>query len=132
MDLSDKTPIRLVQVSLLFSLANFLINGLNTHNIVLFIVFTLTVFVSTKLYLLFTGLKQTTKSENLTELQTYLQLGSVLFIGVATLSYSYMFGIFYLFVFAIYLISPYDRDWLAGRSEIVFIENKLEYRRNQS
>lgn len=132
MDLSDKTPIRLVQVSLLFSAANFIINGLNAYNIVLFIVFTLTVFVSTKLYLLFTDLKQSTKSEDLTELQSYLQLGSVIFIGVATLSYSYMFGIFYLFVFAIYLISPYDRDWLAGRSEIVFNENKLEYRRNQA
>lgn len=132
MDLSDKTPTRLVQVSLLFSLANFFIYGLNTHSIILFIVFTLTVFASTKLYLLFTALKHTSNNANITELQTYLQLASVLFIGIATFSYSYMFGVFYLFVFAIYLISPYDRDWIAGRSEIVFSENKLEYRRNQA
>lgn len=132
MDLSDKTPIRLVQVSLLFSVANFLVSGLNTHNIVLFIVFTLTVFVSTKLYLIFRALKESTTTPIVSELQSYLQVGSVLFIGVATFSYSYLFGLFYLFVFAIYLISPYDRDWLAGRSEIVFTENKLEYRKNQA
>lgn len=128
MDLSDKTPIRLVQVSLLFSIANFFINGLNMYSLVLFVVFTLTVFVSTKLYLLFRALKQSTTTPIVGELQPYLQLGGVLLIGVATFTYSYMFGLFYLLVFAVYLISPYDRDWLAGRSEIVFIENKLEYR----
>ncbi|WP_250658070.1 hypothetical protein [Alkalimarinus coralli] len=131
MDLSDKTPIRLVQVSLLFSIANFLISGLNTQTIILFVVFTLTVFVGTKLYLLFRALKQTS-SADVSELQTYLQIMSILFIGIATFSYSYLFGAFYVFVFAIYYISPYDRDWLAGRSEIVFNENKLEYRRNQA
>ena len=131
MDLSDKTPTRLVQVSLLFSIVNIISYGLNSHNIVLFVLFTLTVYVSTKVYLLFRDLKQSATTD-LSDLQTYLQISGILFISIATFAYSYLFGLFYLFVYAIYLISPYDRDWLAGRSEIVFTGNKLEYRRKEA
>ncbi len=131
MDLSTKTPVRLVQVSLLFSIANFFINGFNVQSLLLFAVFTLTVYISTNIYLTFRSLKQTGKVD-VSDLQSYLQIAGLLFIGVATFAYSYLFGLFYLFVYAIYLISPYDRDWLAGRSEIVFTGNKLEYRQNNA
>lgn len=131
MDLSDKTPVRLVQVSLIFSIANFFISGVNTNSLVLFVLFTLTVYISCKIYITLRELKITVTAD-LTDLQTYLQIAGILFIGIATFAYSYLFGLFYLFVYAIYLISPYDRDWIAGRSEIIFRENRLEYRRKEA
>ncbi len=131
MDLSDKTPVRLVQVSLFFSIANFFISGVTTNSLVLFVLFTLTVYISCKIYITLRELKITVTAD-LTDLQTYLQIAGILFIGIATFAYSYLFGLFYLFVYAIYLISPYDRDWIAGRSEIIFRENRLEYRRKEA
>jgi len=134
MDLSNKTPARLVQVSLIFSIGNFIISGFSSETFVLFILFTLTVYISCKIYLTFCDLKENSKADYiaLSDLQTYLQIAALLFITIATFAYSYVFGAFYLFVYAIYLISPYDRDWLAGRSEIVFTGNKLEYRNKQA
>jgi hypothetical protein len=130
MDLSNKTPTRLVQVSLIFSIGNFIISDFTSETFVLFILFTLTVYVSCKIYLIVCDLKDNSKTDYIaiSDLQTYLQVASILFITIATFAYSYVFGAFYLFVYAIYLISPYDRDWLAGRSEIVLTDNKLEYR----
>lgn len=130
MDLSDKTPARLVQVSLIFSIGNFIISGFSSETLVLFLLFTLTVYISCKIYLTFCDLKSNSNADYIaiSDLQTYLQIASLIFITIATFSYSYVFGAFYLFVYSIYLISPYDRDWLAGRSEIVYTDNKLEYR----
>ena len=133
MDLSNKTPARLVQVSLIFSIGNFIISGFSPESWVLFILFTLTVYISCKIYLIFCDLKENSKVDYiaLNNLQTHLQVAALLFITIATFSYSYVFGAFYLFVYVIYLISPYDRDWLAGRSEIVFTGKKLEYRNKE-
>lgn len=127
MDLSDKTPLRLVQISLIFTITNLIISGLNGYTFMLAILFTLTIYASAKVYLSFEDLKNRIASD-ISELETFLQILAVIFIGIATFTYSYMFGLFYLFVYGVYLISPYDRDWLAGRSDIIFTGNKLEYR----
>ncbi len=127
MQLSDKTPIRLVQVSLFFSVANFIFSGFNWQSLIFFAVFTLSVYTTTRLFILLNELQQTA-AVDITELKMYLGVAAILFIGIATFSYSYVFGVFYLFVVGVYFISPYDRAWLAGRSKIVVFDNKVEYR----
>ena len=127
MQLSDKTPMRLVQVSLFFSLANFIYDGFHWHSIILFAIFTLSVYTTTRLFILLNELQQTA-TVDMTEFKMYLGIAAVLFIGIATFAYSYMFGVFYLFVVGVYFISPYDRAWLAGRTKIVVFDNKVEYR----
>ncbi|OZG75302.1 hypothetical protein BTA51_02645 [Hahella sp. CCB-MM4] len=125
--LTDKTPARLAQVSLFFSIANFVFDGINGHSLLLFAVFTLSVYTTTRIFILFNQIQQTA-AVDFGELKNYLLVAAVLFIGIATFAYSYLFGVFYLFITGVYFISPYDRDWLAGRSKIVVFENKVEYR----
>ncbi|WP_020407312.1 hypothetical protein [Hahella ganghwensis] len=127
MQLTDKTPARLVQVSLFFSLANFIFSGVNAQSLVLFAVFTVSVYTTTRIFILFNQIQQTA-AVDLSELKSYMLIAAVLFIGIATFAYSYVFGVFYLFITGVYFISPYDRDWLAGRSKIVVFDNKVEYR----
>ncbi|AZZ89983.1 hypothetical protein EUZ85_04370 [Hahella sp. KA22] len=127
MQLSDKTPTRLVQVSLFFSAAHFLFGGVTWSNILLFLVFTGTVYISTKLFIILQQLQMATVTD-LSELKLYLLGAAVLFVGIATFAYSYMFGVFYLFITGVYFISPYDRAWLAGKSRMVVYDNKVEYR----
>jgi len=126
MQLSDKTPIRLVQVSLFFSLANFIFTGFNWHSVALFAIFTLSIYATTRLFILLNEIQQTA-TVDITKFKMYLGIAAILFIGIATFTYSYMFGVFYLFVVGVYFISPYDRAWLAGRTKIVILDNKIEY-----
>ena len=127
MELTDKTPVRLTQVSLFFSVANFIINGLGFSSIGLFLIFTLSVFSTTKIFVTVNQLQHSTNAD-MSGLMLQLFITALLFIGIATFAYSCLFGIFYLFVAAVYLISPYDRDWLSGKSELVLSSNKIEYR----
>ncbi|MBK8971159.1 MAG: hypothetical protein IPM37_07210 [Hahellaceae bacterium] len=127
MQLSEKTPERLVLVSLFFSAAHFLFSGINGASIVLFLVFTATVFASVKLFLLLQKIEATALVD-VSELKAYLSVLGVLFISIATFNYSWMFGLFYGLVIAVYFISPYDRAWLTGKAELVLHENKVEYR----
>lgn len=127
MSISEKTPERLVLVSLFFSLVNFLFNGINGASILLFLVFTASVFISVKLFLLLHRIEATALVDT-AEFKFYLGMAALFFITIATFSYSWLFGVFYGFVVAVYYISPYDRAWLSGKAEIVMSENKIEYR----
>ena len=127
MELTDKTPVRLTQVSLFFSVANFIINGLGGSSIGLFLIFTLSVFSTTKIFVTVNHLQHSTNTD-MSSLMLQLFIAALLFIGIATFAYSCLFGIFYLFVAAVYLISPYDRAWLSGKSDLVVSSNKIEYR----
>lgn len=131
MSLSDKTPVRLVQISLFFSVANFIINGINSAEILLFLVFTLSVYVSTRLFILLETISSTRLSD-VDEFKFYLGVAAVLFIGIATFAYSWLFGAYYAFVFGVYWISPYDREWIAGRSKLVVFDNKVEYQKTEA
>lgn len=125
---SEKTPVRLVQVSLAFSFVNFLVNGLNGQTLLAFLAFTITVYFSGRIALLLgsPGMKMLPEAEGL---KLPLLGFCALQIAIVTLTYSWLFGAFYLSVFAIYMISPYDRDWLLGSSKVVMVGNKIEYRK---
>ncbi|RMF13852.1 MAG: hypothetical protein D6758_12455 [Gammaproteobacteria bacterium] len=128
--LSEKTPIRLVQISMVFSVAQLIVGGLNLANLFLIAVFTLSVYVLSRLYTLLEVICTTALTDT-TEFRQLLGVAAVLFIGIATFSWSWLFGGFFGFVVAVYLISPYDRDWLAGRMQLVVFDNKVEYRRTE-
>lgn len=127
MQLSEKTPERLVLVSLFFSLLNFIIAGFNSGTFVLFLVFTATVFASVKLFLLLQTIESAALVET-GEFKAYLGLLAIFFVSIATFSYSWLFGVFYGLVLAVYWISPYDRAWLTGKAQLVVHDNKVEYR----
>ncbi|WP_369600303.1 hypothetical protein AAIA72_10655 [Hahella sp. SMD15-11] len=128
LSLSEKTPVRLVQISLPFSVAQLLLGGLNWPNLWLIAVFTLSVYVLARLYTLLEVITLTSLTDT-TEFRQLLGVAAVLFIGIATFTWSWLFGTYFAFVVAVYLISPYDRDWLAGRMQMVVYDNKVEYRR---
>lgn len=128
--LSDKTPIRLTQVSLAFSFVNFLVTGINWHSIAIFLVFTAAVYCSCRVALLILS-PQLNAVPEIEPLKFHLAILGIIFISIATLTYSWIFGIFYLAVTAVYLISPYDRDWLMGESKVVVVGNKVEYRKEE-
>lgn len=125
--LSEKTPERLVLISLFFSLLNFFGHGLNGQSILVFLAFTASVFIVVKLFMLVQKL-DAQGLDGLDELKGWLTAAAVLFIGIATFTCSWMFGTFFACVVAVYFISPYDRAWLAGKAEIVVHDNKVEYR----
>ena len=127
MQLSEKTPVRLVAVSLFFSAFNFMMQGISASTILLFLVFTTTVFASVKLFLLLQKIETAALIET-GELKTYLALLALLFVGIASFQYSWLFGVFYGLVLAVYYISPYDRAWLNGKAKLVVHDNKVEYR----
>jgi hypothetical protein len=129
--ISDKTPLRLTQVSLAFSFVNFLLTGLNWHSILVFLIFTISVYASCRVAMLLLSphLCALPEAESL---KFHLSILGVVFIAIATFSYSLLFGIFYVSVTAVYLISPYDRDWLMGESKVVVVGNKVEYRKEES
>lgn len=127
MSVSEKTPERLVLVSLFFSLVQFMMNGVNGASILLFLVFTLSVYVSVKLFLLLHRIESTALVDT-ADFKFYLGIAALLFITIATFSYSWVFGVFYGFVLAVYFISPYDRAWLTGKAHLVMQDNKIEYR----
>jgi len=129
--LSDKTPTRLVQLSLFFSAVNFLIAGIHLSSLILFLVFTASVYITSRLFILVERLDMTLAPE-LPEIRSYLLLSAILFIGVASCAYSWVFGVFYASVFGLYIVSPYDRDWIAGKSSMVVHENKVEYRKSEA
>lgn len=127
MDFSERTPMRLTQVSFIFSLINFFISGFNSATIILFLVFTLAVYSTTKIFVAINQLQHSTHAD-MSSLSLNLLIAGVLFIAIASFNYSHLFGVFYLVIAVIYLISPYDRAWLAGKSKIVMRDNKIEYR----
>ena len=127
MELTEKTPVRLTQVSLFFSIANFILNGVNSSSLLLFLVFTLAVYSTTRIFIALNQLQHSSHAD-MSDLMLHITIAGVLFVGIATFAYSYLFGVFYAFVTIVYLISPYDRAWLAGRSRIVIYDNKVEYR----
>lgn len=129
--ISDKTPLRLTQVSLAFSLVNFLVTGLSWHSVLVFIVFTIAVYSSCRVALLVLS-PQLNAVPEIEPLKFHLSILGVLFISIVTLSFSWLFGIFYVAVTAVYLISPYDRDWLMGESKVVVVGNKVEYRKEEA
>ncbi|MCP5160388.1 MAG: hypothetical protein H7A00_01790 [Hahellaceae bacterium] len=131
MILSDKTPVRLVQMSLFFSAVNFLMAGIHVSSILLFLVFSASVYICSRLFILVERLDMTLTPE-LPEIRSFLMLGAVLFISIASFAYSWVFGVFYASVFGLYLISPYDRDWIAGKSSMVVHDNKVEYRKSEA
>jgi len=127
MALTNKTPARLTQISLVFSLFNFFSNGLNSSTILLFIVFTLSVYSSARIWVAVNQVQHSSYGD-MSGLSMHLVIAAILFIGIATFTYSALFGVFYICVAAIYLISPQDRGWLAGNKQIVIVGNKIEYR----
>ncbi len=125
---SEKTPSRLVKVSLAFSFVNFLVSGVNSSTLLAFLVFTATVYFSGRIALMLGShaLKMVPEVE---DLKLPLLGFCAIQIAIVTFTYSWLFGAFYVAVFAIYMISPYDRDWLLGSSKVVVVGNKLEYRK---
>lgn len=119
----------MVQVSLAFSLVNFIIIGVSLYSLLLFAVFSFSVYATTRIAVILTNSELQLIPE-LESLKFHLLLLGVLFIGIATFAYSYLFGIFYATVAIIYAISPYDRDWLLGESKVVVVGNKIEYQKN--
>ncbi|PIE43567.1 MAG: hypothetical protein CSA50_04435 [Gammaproteobacteria bacterium] len=128
LEISKKMPIRLVQISLAFSLVNFFVQGLSWNSFLLFVLFTLSVYVSAQVIALINSpeLKMIPEVE---ALKSYLLTLFGLFVMIATCTYSCLFGVFYLAIGLVYLISPYDRDWLLGQSKLVVIDNKIEYQK---
>ncbi len=127
MPLSEKAPERLVLVSLFFSAFNFTLEGVNAASLLLFAAFTVTVYACVKLQVLLQRPSLTTAQDG-TELRTWLGLLALVFISIATFSYSWVFGAFFAMVIVVYRISPYDRAWLTGKAQIVVHGNRVEYR----
>ncbi len=127
MGLTEKTPTRLTQVSLFFSAANFIVSGINLSSVILFLVFTISVYSTTKIFIALNDIQHSTHAD-MSDLMLHMLIAAILFIGIATFAYSYLFGIFYAFVAVVYFISPYDRAWLAGRSRLIIYDNKVEYK----
>ena len=127
MDFTDRTPMRLTLVSLLFSLVNFIVAGVNSSSITLFLVFTLSIYSVTRIFVAINQLQHSTHAD-MSSLIMHLLLAGAVFVGIASFTYSHLFGIFYLIVAVVYLISPYDRAWLEGKADIVMYDNKIEYR----
>lgn len=128
MKLSDKTPTRLVQISLFFSVANLVISGFAISAFFLLIVFTLSVYTFAKIAVVLLSPRLQDQA-GVDELKFYFGVLAVIFITIATFGYSALFGIFYLTLAVIYLISPYDRDWVSGDVDIVLVGDKIEYKR---
>jgi len=126
MDLAEKAPLTLTKVSLFFSLINFFISGVNTSSIILFLVFTLSVYSTTRIFVAISQLQHATYTEK-RSFYLHLLIVGLIFVGIASFSYSLIFGIFYSAIIAIYIISPHDRAWLAGKKKLVFVKNKVEY-----
>jgi hypothetical protein len=126
MELTDRTPLRLTQVSLLFSLANFIISGVSGSSIGLFLIFTLSIYSTTKIYVSINQIQHSTHAD-MSSLIMNMVIAGIIFIGIASFTYSHLFGIFYVTIAVVYLVSPYDRSWLAGKTRIVVYNNKVEY-----
>jgi len=126
MELTDKSPLRLTQISLIFSLVNFVANGINSSSIILFLVFTILVYSTTRILVAISTLQHSTYAD-MSGLSGHLVIAGLLFIGIAAFTYSALFGVFYLVVGTLYLISPNDRAWLAGKKQISLIDNKIQY-----
>lgn len=126
MELTDKSPIRLTQISLIFSLVNFFANGFNSASIILFIVFTMLVYSTTRILVAISTLQHSTYAD-MSGLSGHLVIAGLLFTGIAALTYSALFGVFYVVIGTLYLISPNDRAWLAGKKQLSIIDNKIQY-----
>ncbi|PID44451.1 MAG: hypothetical protein CSB48_01855 [Proteobacteria bacterium] len=130
-NINERAPLRLVKVSLAFSLVNFFVQGLNWDSLLVFILFTSSVYVSAQIALLVNSpdFKMIPEIE---PLRLNLLAFCGIFIVIATFAYSCLFGVFYAVIGLIYLISPYDREWLTGQSKIVIVGNKVEYRKGSA
>lgn len=127
MQATDKLAGRLTLIAFVFAFINCLFEGFSGGSLLLLVVLTVSVYCSSKLYGSMLRLAEQAPLET-ASLRFFLTILGLIFIAIATLTYSVMFGVFFGLIAALFIISPQDRDWLAGRSRIVMTDNKLEYR----
>ncbi|MAM87035.1 hypothetical protein [Allohahella sp. A8] len=127
MQTTDKFPGRLTLIAVIFALINCVFQGFSGASILLLFVFTLSVFCCAKLMVSMQKLADVAPLET-ASLRFFLTVLGLIFVAIATFSYSYLFGVYFALIAALYVISPQDRDWLSGRTRIVMHDNRVEYR----
>jgi len=128
MKLGNKTPTRLVQVSLFFSVTNLVLSGFSGSAFLLLLVFTLSVYSFAKVAVALWNPRLQDQAA-LDQLKFHFGVLAVIFITIATIGYSMLFAIFYLTLAVVYMTSPYDRDWVSGDADIVLEGGQVHYKR---
>jgi ABC-type phosphate transport system permease subunit len=128
MKLGDKTPTRLVQVSLFFSVTNLVLSGFSGSAFLLLLVFTLSVYSFAKVAVVLWSPRLQDQAA-WDQLKFHFGVLAVIFITIATVGYSMLFAVFYLTLAVVYMISPYDRDWVSGDADIVLEGGQVHYKR---